>query len=89
MKKFSVVFIDNSERESKLHVYLFDTYEKACDFLEKMWQDRFNDMIADFTQIDEEESYHEDQYAQLKEKEKKKIIYMWHVADVMKQGEEE
>lgn len=47
-------------------VYLFDDYKKACDYLEAMWQHCYNCELADESNIDEDGTYHEENYAQIK-----------------------
>lgn len=48
-------------------MYLFDSYEEACDYLQKMWQHCYNDELTNsVAEIDVEMTYHEEDYAQIK-----------------------
>lgn len=48
-------------------VYPFDDFEKAKEYLHDMWQYSYNQELANsITPIDEEETYHEEYFAQIK-----------------------
>ena len=48
-------------------VYPFDNYEKAKEYLHDLWQYSYNEELANsYIPIDELETYHEDDFAQIK-----------------------
>lgn len=52
--------------ESDCSAYLLDDYNKAKEYLHDLWQDNYNEeLAANITPIDEIETYHEDDYAQI------------------------
>ena len=64
-------------------VYLFDTNEEACDYLQKMWQYCFNSEIAtNESEIDFEMTYHEEDYAQIKWNGNDNPMRIWQVTTV-------
>lgn len=66
-------------------VYLFDTYEKACSYLEAMWQYCYNAELAENPErIDEDGTYHEEAYAQIKWGNEDNCIRAWEVTAVSK-----
>lgn len=63
MKKYAViVYYTFGEPESE--VYLFDTEEQACKYLESMW-DYYYDFALEDSDFDEENSYCVENYAEL------------------------
>lgn len=46
-------------------VYLFDDYKKASEYLEAMWEFCYNAELADGSDVNEEETYHMESYAQI------------------------
>lgn len=80
MKKYAVIVyytfdIGHSE------VYLFDTYEQACEYLTSMWNYCFNFGLED-KYFNKEESYCEKDYAELRWNDSDKRIF--EVANVIK-----
>lgn len=64
-------------------VYSFDCYEKACAYMEAMWQHCYNEELAERPDnIDEENTYHEENYAQIKWKDGENMARIWQVACV-------
>lgn len=63
MKIYAVIVYYTFDPESE--VYLFDTYEKACNYLKAMWNYYFNFAMED-EDFKEMESYCDDMYAQIK-----------------------
>lgn len=48
-------------------VYLFDTYDKAKEYLHDLWQYAYNEELANpFVELIEEETFHEEDFAQIK-----------------------
>lgn len=78
--KYAVIVYYTFEPESL--VYLFDDYKKACDYLEAMWQYCYNDALANADNIDEDGTYHEDDYAQIKWGDEENIMRIWQVTNV-------
>ena len=63
--KYAVVVTYSFNGE--MPVYLFDDYDKAKQYLHDMWQYCCNVELAEsFVPIDELETYHEDDYAQIR-----------------------
>lgn len=47
-------------------IYLLDDYAKAQQYLHDLWEEGYNQELAEsLIDIDEEETYHEDDYAQI------------------------
>ena len=44
----------------------FSDYKKACAYLHWLWEDYLNDEYASESDIDEDETYHEDDYAKVR-----------------------
>lgn len=61
--KYCVVVCHNFDADTP--VYLFDTYEKAVEYLQDFWQEYYNEEIANESEIDESLTFHEDEYAQV------------------------
>lgn len=50
-----------------MSVYLFDTYEKAKEYLHDLWQLYYNEELSEgMCAIYEDLTYHEDDFAQIK-----------------------
>lgn len=49
-----------------MSVYLFDTYEKAKEYLHDLWQYYYNEELSRWSDIYEDLTYHEDDFAQIK-----------------------
>ena len=63
--KYAVVIYNTYDLECP--VYLFDTYDKAKEYLHDLWQYAYNEEISNsFVEVVEEETYHEDDFAQIK-----------------------
>lgn len=78
--RYAVVVYYTFDPES--NVYLFDDYKKACDYLEVMWQHCYNLALKDEYNIDEEGTYHEEDYAQLKWGNSDNCYRIWQVVEV-------
>ena len=62
--KYSVVVYCSFDAQCP--VYLFDTYDKAKEYLHDLWQYSYNDELANsYFPIYEEETYHEDDFAKI------------------------
>ena len=63
--KYAVVIYQNFDADCP--VYLFDDYEKANKYLHDIWENCYNIELAEsIVDIDEKETYHEDDFAQIK-----------------------
>ncbi len=71
-RKFAVISTYTFDAET--HVYLFDTEQEAIDFLQEYWQWSYNCEIGN-EDFDEENSYHEDDYAVVKWKDNSSRIF--------------
>lgn len=81
MKKYAVVVYYTFDSETC--VYLFDTYEEACNYLQKMWEYCFNSEIAtNESEVDFEMTYHEEDYAQIKWDGNDNPMRIWQVTAV-------
>lgn len=81
MKEYAVVVYYTFDSETC--VYLFDTYEKACNYLQKMWEYCFNSEIANNeSEIDFDMTYHEEDYAQIKWNGNDNPMRIWQVTGV-------
>ena len=47
-------------------IYEFEEYDKAIAFLHWDWENYYNEELSEGSGLDEEECYHEDEYAQVK-----------------------
>lgn len=62
--KYCVVVYHNFNLD--MPVYLFDTYENAKEYLHDIWQDYYNQELAEHPGlIDENLTFHEDDYAKV------------------------
>ena len=43
----------------------FTSWDEAVSYLQRMWEDYFNEEIANDSDLDESECYHEDDFAQI------------------------
>lgn len=77
--KYAVIVYYTFDPES--NVYLFDSYETACDYLEAMWQHCYNLGLED-NDFDEDGSYHEEGYAQIKWGDSDDCYRIWEVVGV-------
>ena len=65
MSEFAVVRTTNFSDECEITLY--DTYDEAKDGLQNLWQDYYNEEIAENgNALSEDECFHEDEYAQVK-----------------------
>lgn len=81
MKKYAVVVYYTFDPET--HVYLFDSYAEAVDYLQKMWQHCYNEELANsMVEIDVELTYHEEDYAQIKWVGNDNPMRIWQVTAV-------
>ena len=60
---YAVVVVHSFEEDTPL--YLFTDYEKAKRYLENLWEDYYNEEIANGSDLDEALCYHEDEYAKV------------------------
>ena len=80
-KKYAVVVYYTFDPET--YVYLFDDYKKACDYLEVMWQHCYNEELAiDENNINEDGTYHEEDYAQIKWGDEDNCMRIWQVTSI-------
>ena len=63
-------------------VYLFNSYKEACDYLEKMWKYCYNCEIEFGNDINRNESYHEEDYAQIKWNSNDNDVRIWKILSV-------
>ena len=62
--KYGVVVYCNFDTD--VTIYLLDDYAKAQQYLHDLWEECYNQELAEsLIDIDEEETYHEDDYAQI------------------------
>ena len=62
--KFAVVIYNTYDLECP--VYLFDTYDKAKEYLLDVWQWYYNEELANsFVGIDEEKTFYEEDHARI------------------------
>lgn len=62
--KYAVIMYHSFDTDTP--VYLFDSYEKAKEYLHNLWQDYYNTELAEsVVEINENETYHEDDFAQV------------------------
>ena len=81
MGKYAVVVCYSFDPETV--VYLFDDYQKACEYLQKMWEYCYNtELEEDKDNIDEEGTYHEEDYAQIKWADNESPTRSWQVVGV-------
>lgn len=79
MKKYAVIVYYTFDPESE--VYLFDTYEKACEYLKAMYDYCFKFAMED-EDFKEDESYCNDGYAQIKWGDEDNSMRIWQVTAV-------
>lgn len=81
-KEYAVVETHTLYPETK--VYLFTDYKKACEYLESMWQHFYNMSLATNPEeeIDEDNTYHEEDYAQIKWGYEDNNIRRWKVEEI-------
>ena len=60
-----VLVITNTDTPD-INVFLIDDYDKACKYLESIWEDAYNYELATGSIINKDETYHEEAYAQIK-----------------------
>lgn len=69
-KKYAVLQNDTYDSYSEV-VYLFENYEEAVEWIQKVWEDRYNQMLAEQlmpvcnARVDERGCWHRDEYAQI------------------------
>lgn len=69
-KKYAVLQNDTYDSYSEV-VYLFENYEEAVEWIQKVWEDRYNQMLAEQlmpvcnARVDERGCWHQDEYAQI------------------------
>ena len=61
--KYLVIMVHNFENDTPAYEFQEWEYEKAKEYLQKMWEDYYNTEIAEGSWLDESRCYHEDEYA--------------------------
>ena len=79
MKKYAVIVYYTFDPESE--VYLFDTYEKACEYLKAMYDYCFKFAMED-EDFKEDKSYCNDGYAQIKWGDEDNSMRIWQVTAI-------
>lgn len=79
MKKYAVIVYYTSEPESE--VYIFDNYEKACEYLREMWKHCL-DFATEDDDFNKEDSFCDECFAQIKWGNEDGLIRIWEVIPV-------